>query len=76
MNRLPQDFIDSIPPIIARTHLPKLLGGTIAYQTLCNYAVKGIGPASFKIGKKVCYRKDDVIAWLESRMHSTGGEVA
>lgn len=35
MNRLPQDFIDSIPPIIARTYLPKLLGGTIAYQTLC-----------------------------------------
>lgn len=76
MSKLPQDFIDSLPPIIARTHLPKLLGGAIAYQTLCNYAVHGKGPAAFKMGKKVCYRKADVIAWLESRMRPAGGEAA
>lgn len=68
MNNLPQSFVDALPPIIARTHLPKLLGGAVAYQTLCNYAAIGKGPASFKMGKKVCYHKSDVIAWLESRM--------
>jgi len=70
METLPQELLDSIPPIIARTHLPRLLGGAIAYQTLCNYSVMGKGPVSFKIGKKVCYKKSDVIAWLESRMQS------
>ena len=70
MSSLPQDFIDSLPPIIARTYLPKLLGGAIAYQTLCNLAVKGKGPVSFKIGKKVCYKKLDVVAWLESRLET------
>lgn len=73
MTMLPQEFIDSLPPIIARTHLPKLMGGAIAYQTLCNYAVKGTGPVSFKMGKKVCYRRADVVAWLESRMRPAGG---
>lgn len=74
MNTLPQEFIDSLPPIIARTCLPKLLGGAIAYQTLCNYATKGHGPLAFKMGKRVYYRKADVIAWLESRMRPVNRE--
>jgi hypothetical protein len=35
--------------------------------TLRFWRHKGIGPKSFKVGRRVMYREDDVAAWLEAQ---------
>ncbi len=38
----------------------------IKKQTLARWAVEGKGPKFIKLGGAVRYRRDDVLAWLES----------
>lgn len=41
--------------------------------TLRYWRHKGIGPPSFKIGRRVVYREDDVAAWVEAQTQVTTG---
>lgn len=39
-------------------------------QTWAQARFNGTGPAYFKVGRKVYYRPDDVIAWEESQLRT------
>jgi predicted DNA-binding transcriptional regulator AlpA len=56
-----------LPPIIARDQVYKLLGGVISGKTLANLDSDGKGPKRIRIGRKVAYKTDDLLEWLEAR---------
>ena len=57
-----------LPPTMARTEVPKLLGGIVSSKSLANADSLGVGPEGrFKIGRRVCYQTDQLLAWLEKR---------
>ena len=57
--------------IVARTEIPRFTGGAIAVGTIANEESRGKGPeGSFKIGKKRCYAKEDLVTWMISRMEA------
>ena len=58
---------EKLPPIISRDHLEKLLGGIISAKRMANLDSLGQGPKRLRIGRKVAYRTEDLIAWLEAR---------
>lgn len=39
----------------------------IPVATLRYYRHKGIGPKSFRLGRRVMYREEDVTAWLQEQ---------
>jgi predicted DNA-binding transcriptional regulator AlpA len=58
---------DKLPPMIARDHVEQLLGGVISAKRLANLDSLGEGPKRMRIGKKVVYRTEDLLEWLEQR---------
>lgn len=48
-----------IPEAAALTGIPE--------ATLRFYRHQGTGPRSFKLGRRVVYREDDVLAWIEEQ---------
>jgi len=57
----------TLPPILARTDVPKLTGGLISAGRLANLDCLGQGPQSIRCGRKIGYTRSDFIAWLRSR---------
>jgi hypothetical protein len=54
--------------IVARSDSDKFTGGSLAPGYMANLDSKGLGPPGrFRVGRKVCYRVDLFIKWLESR---------
>ncbi len=43
----------------------------IPEKTSANYRCSGVGPAYHKIGRRILYRRSDVIAWLNARRVTT-----
>jgi hypothetical protein len=58
---------DSLPPIIARDHVEQLLGGVISSKYMANLDSLGSGCKRMRIGRKIAYRTEDLLEWLESR---------
>jgi hypothetical protein len=44
----------------------------LKFTTLRNYAVLRKGPPRIRIGKKIFYRYDALVAWIESRERDYG----
>lgn len=44
----------------------------VPVATLRFWRHKGTGPASFKIGRRVMYRREDVQAWLQEQIEAQG----
>lgn len=44
-------------------------------QTWANKRWEGTGPAFFKVGRRVYYRVEDVVAWEESQLRTRTDEV-
>lgn len=64
-----QSLADRLPPVVARTDVPRLFGGVISSKTLANEDSKGTGPdGRFRLGRKVGYHTISLLAWLEKRM--------
>ena len=62
------DLAEKLPPIIARSEVEKLLGGVISAKRLANLDSLGEGPKQrMRIGRKIAYRTEDLLEWLESR---------
>ena len=61
------DLAEKLPPIIARSHVEKLLGGVISAKRLANLDSLGEGPKRAKTGRKVVYRTEDLLEWLDAR---------
>lgn len=56
-----------LPPIIARHDIERLLGGLITKGYLQNLDSEGLGPEKIRIGRKIAYMRDDLIAFLQRR---------
>jgi hypothetical protein len=62
-----ENLAEKLPPIIARDHVENFLGGVISSKRLANLDCLGEGPKRIRIGRKVVYRTEDLLEWLESR---------
>jgi len=61
------DLAEKLPVIISRDHVEELLGGVISSKSLANLDSLGKGPKRMRIGRKVAYRTEHLLDWLESR---------
>jgi hypothetical protein len=61
------DLAKELPPMIARDHVGKLLGGVISPKTLANLDSLGVGPKSMRMGRKRVYMTEDLLEWLAQR---------
>jgi hypothetical protein len=60
-------------PYVSRSEVPRLTGGIINAKTLANCDSNGIGIADrIRVGRKIVYRVDALIAWLEARSELIG----
>lgn len=58
-----------LPPIFARTAVPKLTGEIISSGSLANEDSRGTGPAGvFYMGRKAVYERELFLAWLETKL--------
>lgn len=57
----------TLPPVIARTEVPRLLGNLISAGRLANLDSEGKGPRRITCGRKVGYTRGDLIAWMRAR---------
>jgi len=62
-----KSLAEKLPPIISRDHIEKLLGGVVSAKRMANLDSLGEGPKRLRIGRKVAYRTEDLLEWLESR---------
>jgi excisionase family DNA binding protein len=61
------------PPLLTTTEAAQLLRAPVA--TLRYWRHLGTGPHSFRVGRRVVYRRDDLQAWIDACRHhgtSTG----
>ncbi len=69
---MPEGYFDSIRPklpnLLVRKDITTFFGHLISPHYLANFDSMKKGPARCYIGRKVVYKCDDFIAWLESRM--------
>ena len=62
-------ILPEMPCILTRKDIPRYLGSYISIRYLANLDSEKKGPIRYKIGRKVVYKKEDFIAWLESRLN-------
>jgi predicted DNA-binding transcriptional regulator AlpA len=55
--------IDELPEILSRPQLAEFSG--VATQTLARWAMDKTGPKVTHLGRRVVYRKRDVLTWLD-----------
>ena len=55
---------DELPPIFTRETAAARIGGLFSARTLSNLDAAGKGPRKTRIGKKVCYGREDFLMWL------------
>jgi len=56
-------------PFVAREKLEEFSGGLLKAHTMRNLDSQGIGiKGRIKIGKKVIYPTDEVVAWIEAKI--------
>jgi hypothetical protein len=72
MNRekLLQEIEKVLPPIFAEKSVPDLLPGWYSNRHLSNLRSKGLGPKSFKLGRRTMYRRSDFLDWLKDRLET------
>lgn len=57
-----------LPPVIARKHVIKFLGGMVAPKTLANADMAGEGPKNaHRVGGTVVYPTDSLLDWIVIR---------
>jgi hypothetical protein len=63
-----QSLADKWPSsYVARQEVKQFSGGIISEKYLANLDCQGRGPARIKVGRKIAYRADDLVTWLEAR---------
>lgn len=61
------DLESNLPLIIARSEVPRLLGGLISSGRLANLDSEGSGPPKVRLGRKIGYPRGPFVAWMRSR---------
>jgi len=57
----------TLPPVFARTEVPRLFGNLISVGRLANLDSEGKGPRTIRIGRKTGYTRKDFIEWISNR---------
>ena len=60
-------FLPTIPAVLTRKDVGIYFGNIISPRYLANLDLKGKGPVKGYNGRKVVYRREDFIEWLQSR---------
>lgn len=68
------NILAEMPGILTRKDIRTFFGSYISPNYLANLDSQNKGPERCRIGQKVVYRKEDFIAWLESRIKFRTGE--
>ena len=53
--------------LVSRESVGQFTGGVLSPKSMANMDSLGEGPESIRIGRKIAYRVDVLISWLESR---------
>jgi hypothetical protein len=56
----------SIPELIGRSAVRDYFPGVLHGKTLANLASQGRGPRAYKMGRRVYYRYEDLMLWIEA----------
>jgi excisionase family DNA binding protein len=71
---MPDQPTNDQPGLLTITEAADLLRAPVA--TLRYWRHLGSGPRSFRLGRRVLYRRDDVLAWIDAqRGRRTGGRL-
>jgi excisionase family DNA binding protein len=62
---MPNPITATQPDLLTITEAAELLRAPVA--TLRYWRHLGTGPASFRLGRRVLYRRDDVQAWVDAQ---------
>ena len=69
---MPEGYFDSLRlkllHLLVRKDIETFFGHVISHRYLANLDRTDEGPAKCYIGRKVVYKRDDFIAWLEARI--------
>ncbi|SFU02128.1 DNA binding domain-containing protein, excisionase family [Geodermatophilus amargosae] len=68
-----QRATEPVPELLTITEAAELLRAPVA--TLRYWRHLGTGPRSFRLGRRVLYRRDDLNAWIGAQ-HEQGGSPA
>lgn len=63
----------NMPEVFARSEVYRLTGGAISAGTLANLGKNG--PVYSIIAKKAVYRREDFLAWLQTKISGFGGSL-
>ncbi|WP_285906416.1 hypothetical protein [Pseudodesulfovibrio pelocollis] len=63
---------EKLPPLFCRRRVEELTGGLLTVCNLIKLDKEGLGPQSFKMGRKVGYEKESFLLWLEQRLAPRG----
>jgi hypothetical protein len=55
-----------IPELIGRSVVRDYFPGVLHGKTLANLASEGRGPRAYKMGRRVYYRYEDLMRWIEA----------
>ena len=53
--------------LVARTEISRFSGGCLSGKYLANLDALGIGPQRIRVGRKVAYPVNELVAWLRGR---------
>jgi excisionase family DNA binding protein len=62
---MPDRIADDLPELLTIAEAADVLRTPVA--TLRYWRHQGIGPRSFRLGRRVLYRRDDVHAWIYAK---------
>ncbi len=68
---MPDPTADPHPDLLTITEAAALLRAPVA--TLRYWRHLGTGPRSFRLGRRVLYRRDDLNAWIDRQRAETAG---
>jgi excisionase family DNA binding protein len=67
---MPDHAADAQPDLLTITEAAELLRAPVA--TLRYWRHLGTGPRSFRLGRRVLYRREDVHAWIDTQCDQAG----
>jgi excisionase family DNA binding protein len=67
---MPEPTTDAPPDLLTITEAAELLRAPVA--TLRYWRHLGTGPAGFRLGRRVLYRRDDLHAWIATQQERDG----
>lgn len=62
-------------PYISQEEAGELLGG-MNRASLANLRYAGTGPAYYKVGRRILYRRDEVLKWIESTRRTSTAQAS